>query len=114
MLARYIAMTVVISISLGTVDLAIGQEPRGYAYDPTTGTEFRWRTDQDGNRHIVETNRQSKTIANTTIKSDGSQKGIDGDGTYWTYDRVTGVYANDRKQLFCVVKPLNARCIGGE
>lgn len=110
MLVRYVTGVVIISFIIGKSGLALGQEPRGYAYDPVTGTELRWRTDQDGTRHIVERNRTTKRIASSKVDVHGNESGIDADGTYWSYNGTTGAYVNRQKQTFCIVKPLDATC----
>lgn len=60
----------------------VSSQPRGYAFDPKTGTEFRWYVDTTGNKHIATFNRTQRSLWNLTIDSLGNRSGTDENGDF--------------------------------
>jgi hypothetical protein len=60
----------------------VSSQPRSYAYDPKTGTKFRWHVDTTGNKHIATFNRTHRSLWNLTIDSLGNRSGTDENGDF--------------------------------
>ena len=89
----------------------VNSQPRGYAFDPRTGTEFRWHVDTTGNKHIATFNRTQRSLWNLTIYSLGNRSGTDENGDFQTFNPGSGVYRNEAQELFCVLNDANAVCL---
>lgn len=86
-------------------------EPRGYAFDPKTGTEFRWHVDDSGTKHIAAFNRAQRSIWNLTIDPEGNRSGTDENGNFWTFDLNTNVYRNANREVFCLIMDTAPVCL---
>ena len=89
----------------------VSSQPRSYAFDPKTGTEFRWHSDATGNKHITTFNRTQRSLWNLTIDSLGNRSGTDENGNFWTFNPGSGVYRNEAQELFSVLNDANAVCL---
>lgn len=62
----------------------------GQYYDQKYGCKVQYRKEQDGTveyKYVYPDN----SLGFATLKKNGDMHGIDIDGTYWTYDRKTGL-----------------------
>jgi hypothetical protein len=66
----------------------------GSRYDWETGSSYRWYTDPTGTIRVNGFNAETWSTWHTTIKADGSMRGMDSNSQPWTYDRGTGTYMN--------------------
>ncbi|MGI2045926.1 hypothetical protein [Shewanella oncorhynchi] len=71
-----------------------------YPYVPTTTYDWQsnssYSTTQnyDGSTDVRGYNYSTGSMWNSTIETDGDQKGFDSNGDYWSYDKGTGTYLN--------------------
>lgn len=100
-----------IAAALTLAGTPVSGEPRGYAFDPATGTEFRWRMDADGIKHITGYNRAQGALWSFTIDPSGNRTGRDEDGDFWSFKPDSGVYRNTGKGLFCFLNEGNSLCL---
>jgi len=66
----------------------------GSRYDWETRSSYRWYPGPTGNIRVHGFNAETWSTWHTTIKTDGSMRGMDSNSQPWTYDSRTGTYMN--------------------
>jgi uncharacterized protein YxeA len=85
----------------------------GYKYDPNSGNSYYVHTDNSGNTQVRGNNIYTGSTWNTTVDSNGNERGTDSRGNMWNYNRGSGVYQNYGTGKICTGSGAFRTCTGG-
>ena len=82
----------------------------GSSFDAWSGNSYRWNRDREGRTHVNGSNLYSGSQWRTTIKPDGSMRGMDSRMNPWSYDSRTRTYMNYGTGRMCTGRGYTRVC----